>query len=829
MKTQLLLITIFLCSFANACDRDGSSGTTFRCPHTGLYFCDDFENGSLRKWDNIISNKGLSAPGTFDILDEGDRKSMRFTAGTRGPNLSDGELILVKPWAFRRVPSADYFVEYRIRPRANSNTGNKYLYAMGRYQGPLQWYFGGLNMQSSSSSTQIEAGFASTSDGGASGSISRKAQQKKPIILDTSGDTDGTWYTVRFDMIGSTVTVYLNGEELRTFTDENNQYSTPGLIGFFTYNRSFEVDYVKVGNPAIKPIQLTLDYTDPTWTAAAGDPALEVTVTAIQDDGTTVDTFTVESSDPSVVSVSQSGSLVTLTPLAEGNANITFMSASDSSIVREIEADITPAFIMPTQTYGDISNQVSPALFATNTHIDTRLTITFDSPPTLGSAGSVRIYRSNDGAEVDVIHLHNEVDSLGFTGQSNVRTLNVNAISVSGNTLSIAPHNNALDYGTQYYVAIESGVVTNVQLNQMDLVGLGETSDWSFTTALNAPSGSTITVDDDADADFRTVQGALNYTMENFATDEPVTISVKNGVYNEALYLRNKNNVTLSGESQSNTIIQYENFEGLNSGTGKSGALGDAPAGGRSLFLIEGADMLTLENLTLKNTHIRSGSGDQAETIYFNSSERLIAKNASFISEQDTLLLKGYNWFYNSLVAGNVDFIWGYSTVSLFENSEIRSLGDSKAGGEGSGGYILQARTQNSDDLGFVFLNSTLTHGQGPLGNDIPDGTTYLARSGGNTNYYDNIAFVNCKMDTHIATVGWASEGVNNQPASNPVSPTAANGWREYASTDLSGNLLNLSERVGGYELSDSEAAAFSDRDSIFSSYNNGEGWNPTP
>ena len=76
------------------------------------------------------------------------------------------------------------------------------------------------------------------------------------------------------------------------------------------------------------------------------------------------------------------------------------------------------------------------------------------------------------------------------------------------------------------------------------------------------------------------------------------------------------------------------------------------PGGGRGVFLVQGgADMLTLKNLTLKNTHLRNKvDSNQAETIYFNSNGRLVANNASFIGEQDTLLLEGYSWFYNSLV-----------------------------------------------------------------------------------------------------------------------------------------------------------------------------------
>ncbi|MEI8631819.1 hypothetical protein P4S72_06340 [Vibrio sp. PP-XX7] len=37
-------------------------------------------------------------------------------------------------------------------------------------------------------------------------------------------------------------------------------YTNPGNIGLFTNNRSFEMDYIKVGDPSIKPVQLSLDY-----------------------------------------------------------------------------------------------------------------------------------------------------------------------------------------------------------------------------------------------------------------------------------------------------------------------------------------------------------------------------------------------------------------------------------------------------------------------------------------------------------------------------------------------------------------------------------------
>ncbi|MEI8632787.1 pectinesterase family protein [Vibrio sp. PP-XX7] len=247
--------------------------------------------------------------------------------------------------------------------------------------------------------------------------------------------------------------------------------------------------------------------------------------------------------------------------------------------------------------------------------------------------------------------------------------------------------------------------------------------------------------DDGTQADFRSIQGAINFTRQYHA-ETPMDILVKAGTYEEPLYIYNQNNLTLRGEGPDNTIITYKNNEGLNSGTSN-----------RALLLVKNADMLTLENLTLKNSTL-IGEGGQAETIYFNSDNgRLIALNSHFISEQDTLLLKGWTWFYHTMVAGNVDFIWGYPHVSLFENSEIRTLGDSR--GKNTGGYILQARVANATDKGFVFLNSVLTRGDSENGYAVPDGVTYLARSGGCAECHDNITFINTRMDSHIRPVGW--------------------------------------------------------------------------
>jgi pectin methylesterase-like acyl-CoA thioesterase len=464
---------------------------------------------------------------------------------------------------------------------------------------------------------------------------------------------------------------------------------------------------------------------------------------------------------------------------------------------------------------------------------DTGLALTFDAPPTLGT-GSIRIVRATDGSTVDSIAVGPETDVLGpptGTSAGRLRTVNTNPVFIQGNTVVIKPHSRVLQYGTDYTVTIAGGALVGT-LGGQPFAGIGADAGWRFTTRAAAPAGPNVTVDDDGDADFRTIQGALDHVMQTLDAATPATIDVRNGSYRELLFLRGKNNLTVRGESQDGVIVTYENFEARNPGTGGSATAAQAvPAGGRSIFLIESSDLLTLDDFTLLNTHRRSGTGDQAETIYFNADQgRLVATNMRFASEQDTLQLKGFSWFFDSLVEGNVDFIWGSNRVALFENSEIRTLGDSRSANP-SGGYVLQARTVSAADKGFVFLNSRLTQAAGPAGTAVAPGATYLARSGGSASYFDNVSFINCRIDTHIAALGWAAEGVNGQPAPNPATATAASGWREFGSSNLAGNPLSLAGRTpAARTLSAQEVTAgFADRAQIFAAFGNGAGWNPQP
>src|SRR4051812_16381592 len=232
-----------------------SVNAAWACPTTGLYFCDDFAGNNTDKWDLKPSNINTLIPdGKFDLVSDNQNYILRYTAGALG-----GVIALVKPSAFAGVTSADYYVEAKIRPRTNPTNSNKQIYLIARYQDGNNWYAGALNIQSSATATQVEIAKMKA------GSISRPKQVKKPIVQGLENALDGQWYSLRLELIGTTLTVYLDGENLGSVTDPD--FTTQGLVGFWTANKSFEIDDVKVGDASQKPASLLLSPTASTYAA----------------------------------------------------------------------------------------------------------------------------------------------------------------------------------------------------------------------------------------------------------------------------------------------------------------------------------------------------------------------------------------------------------------------------------------------------------------------------------------------------------------------------------------------------------------------------------
>jgi pectin methylesterase-like acyl-CoA thioesterase len=759
-----------------------SSLAAAACPG-GARWCDDFESGTAR-WQ-AVSGSATNAG------EAGKRNHLLLLDGAGGPALLASREAV--------APVTAYFVEARMRPAGGAAAQ---AYVLARYVDDRTWV--GAGIEATPGSPRVSVSIVKMQDG----KLTRLKQWGK------EAGPEGGFYTVRLDSVGDVLTLYLNGERLTTATDAPLPTSRIGLLA---QGGAAQFDDVRLGATGTSPARIGFARLNNRISLQAGDAPQRYLVSAA---GATLP-VAASSSDPSVATAAIEGDALVVTPRRAGRATIGVTSLGDPNVATWLGVDVGPAFAGAARAYA-LEGRASPAAGASGVQVDTLLRMRFDRPVALGASGSVRIFRAADDALVDVIRVGDELDAIGYGQQEFKRVVRHKLIETDGDSVTIHPHSARLAYDSAYYVLVDAGVFKDATIGGEPFAGLGDRAGWRFRTRPAPPAGRMLTVDDDGPADFRTVQGALNHAMQNVPRSEPVTIHVANGRYDELLYLRGKDNVTLRGESRDGVVIGTTNDDGTNAGSG-SGQSASMPgaSGGRSVFLVEDADLLTLDTLTVVNTALRATSlGAQAEALNFNSDRgRFVAHNASFLSEQDTIQVKGYSWFYRTLVAGNVDFIWGGNHAALFEESEIRSVGDSA--NPGRGGYIVQARTVGRDDPGFVFLNSRLTHGPGPAHNDIPPGVMYLARPG-TPDSWDKVSYINCRMHVHIAPVGWSLP--------RQAHARAGADWSEYGSMDMAGAPLDLSGRLGGHVLTAAQVAArFSSRAQVFAGFDGGKGWNPTP
>jgi len=407
-----------------------------------------------------------------------------------------------------------------------------------------------------------------------------------------------------------------------------------------------------------------------------------------------------------------------------------------------------------------------------NVCADAPLRLTFNLPPVLGGSGKIEVCRATDGQPVETIQLGAAqfVDRFGVNGGFMLR---YEPVHINGTNVSVRLRAHSLGYGESYFVRIEPGVFK-------DFVGI--TNGWKFTTkTAPARNPDRIVVAADGSANFCTVQGAVDQ-IESHRT-QPATIFVRKGRYEELVRVgRDRRHVHLVGEDRKGTVITGLNNEKLNPGWNQRAVLG-----------VEGDDFV-LENLTVQNTTPYKGS--QSEAVYINA-ERGVLRNADFLSFQDTLNLSGRVYVADSYIEGDVDYVWGYGTA-CFERCELRMM---------HSGYIVQARN-SAGRSGYVFLDCRLTA--------APDvQKCWLARIETARFPASHVAFIRCAMGPHILPAAWQPTG----PAGEALR------FEEFASTDLDGKPLDVSQRAGAAkQITADQAAARSAANTLAGT----DGWNPS-
>ena len=285
------------------------------------------------------------------------------------------------------------------------------------------------------------------------------------------------------------------------------------------------------------------------------------------------------------------------------------------------------------------------------------------------------------------------------------------------------------------------------------------------------------TVAKDGSGDYKYIQDAID-AMRVYPL-APITLYIKNGVYNEKIELpANNTDVIFIGESVDKTIITFNDY----SGRGKLTTFTSYTA------KISG-NRFAAENITFVNS---AGPVGQAVALYVDA-DKAVFKNCRFIGNQDTIFAAGENarqLFLDCFIEGTTDFIFGPATA-VFQNCTVRAKSNS---------YITAANTTQGKKFGFVFLDCNI----------LADSAVNKLSLGRPWRAYAKTVFIRCEMPKQIDPQGWDNWG-------NPENEKTV----YYAEYKNSGAGSDTKQRAPwSKQLTEKEAKEYT-LDNVFSDYNN--------
>jgi pectinesterase len=303
-------------------------------------------------------------------------------------------------------------------------------------------------------------------------------------------------------------------------------------------------------------------------------------------------------------------------------------------------------------------------------------------------------------------------------------------ITVDGNTATLHPHHDLLEYGKSYYVTVDAEALS-LATGKFNGVG-GKT--WRFTTKPQSkaprPDSTQLVVSADGKGDFNTVQAALDFVPDH--SKKRVTIRVREGVYDEIVYVRTKDNVTLLGEAQDKTIVRYANNEVFNphpANIRTNPEPGTFPSR-RAAVAIDNCNDIHIVGMTLHTT-----APGQSEGLLITG-DRNILSHVTVIGGGDALQANGRIYMVDSTVYGTGDTILGRGTL-FCERCILKST------------RVLMWPRNPRGVHGNVFKDSTFIGTQEP---------TTIARSPLNEGKYSypfaEVVLLNTTL-TNIAPEGW--------------------------------------------------------------------------
>ncbi|MGF7034118.1 pectate lyase [Paenibacillus mucilaginosus] len=256
-------------------------------------------------------------------------------------------------------------------------------------------------------------------------------------------------------------------------------------------------------------------------------------------------------------------------------------------------------------------------------------------------------------------------------------------------TSTAAYQDKAVTNGTTYYYTVSAAKAK------------GEGPESDLIAALPA---KVLTVDKQAAADGATVFNTIQSAVDAIPADNSVrtVISIAPGTYTEKLKVT-RPYVSLVGAGMDVTTIVYGDYAGTSATTGKPGHTGNT-------FLSQtvevNADYFTAANLTIENSSGPRSQVAQAVALSLKS-DMAVFESVRLKGYQDTLYNglnakgQGRQYFHNSIIEGDVDFIFGEAPAVVMDNVKMVLVSHT-----GGGGHITAGAQKNVTDKGYLFLHS---------------------------------------------------------------------------------------------------------------------------
>lgn len=435
---------------------------------------------------------------------------------------------------------------------------------------------------------------------------------------------------------------------------------------------------------------------------------------------------------------------------------------------------------------------------------DTHLKIIFNSKPIIGNKGKIRVFDATTDSLVDILDMNIPAGPVKSNRNPNATYTEVPYEYVSGNftnantkpgnpsgtglptsdtfqltiiggftdafhfypiivrenMATIYLHHNILEFNKTYYVLIDSSAISPTIGT---FKGIYDTKTWRFSTRQNPPdiTNNKLIVDDYGAGDFNTLQGAIDFIPNQ--NKDTVKIFIKNGIYEELIYFRNKSNIIIQGENREKVIVQYANNEVFNPHPWnvKTNEWPGTFPSRRAAFAIDNCTNIQLLNLTVKT--LLEG---QAEGLLING-DKILVKGVNIVGSGDALQTNGPAYFENVKIDGGGDMILGRGPA-FFKNCTFNSPGPFmwiRNTNVNHGNIFLNCSFINTGSRNALLARTTDNHGKG-----YP---------------YCEAVLINCSLDG-IDPIGWSVEGDNIH---------SIHYW-EYNSTNLSdGKPVDISHR----------------------------------